>query len=53
MDPDYWLQRWNQGRTGFHRDDVMPLLQRHWPALDLPASSPVFVPLAGKTLDMH
>ena len=53
MDPDYWLQRWNQGRTGFHRDEVMPLLQRHWPALDLPASSPVFVPLAGKTLDMH
>ena len=53
MEPDYWLQRWNEGRTGFHRDDVMPLLQRHWPALELPAGAPVFVPLAGKTLDMH
>lgn len=53
MEPDYWLQRWNEGRTGFHRDDVMPLLQRHWPALELPAGAPVLVPLAGKTLDMH
>ena len=53
MEADYWLQRWHEGRTGFHRDDVMPLLQRHWPALELAADAPVFVPLAGKTLDMH
>lgn len=53
MEPDYWLQRWDQGRTGFHRQDVMPLLQRHWPALELPDDARVFVPLAGKTLDMH
>src|SRR5690606_40973507 len=49
----YWLHRWDEGRTGFHRDDVMPLLQRHWPALELPADAAVLVPLAGKTLDMH
>lgn len=53
MEPAYWLQRWREGRTGFHRQEVMPLLQRHWPALELPADAPVFVPLAGKTLDMH
>lgn len=30
----------------------MPLLQKYWPTLALPAGSRVFVPLAGKTLDM-
>ena len=30
----------------------MPLLQKHWPALDLPAGSRVLVPLAGKSLDV-
>ena len=53
MDADFWLQRWNEGRIGFHRDEVMPLLQKHWPALGVAAGGRVFVPLAGKTLDMH
>lgn len=53
MDPDFWLQRWNEGRIGFHRDEVMPLLEKHWPALGVPAGGRVFVPLAGKSLDMH
>jgi thiopurine S-methyltransferase len=53
MDNEFWLERWREGRTAFHRDEVMPLLERHWPALGVPASGRVFVPLAGKTLDMH
>jgi thiopurine S-methyltransferase len=52
MEADFWLQRWREGHTGFHQDRVMPLLQRHWDALALPADSRVFVPLAGKSLDM-
>jgi len=52
MDADFWLQRWDQGQIGFHQDRVMPLLEKHWPALVLPAGSQVFVPLAGKSLDM-
>ena len=52
MDPDFWLQRWREGRIGFHNERVLPLLQKHWPALDLPRGSRVFVPLAGKSLDM-
>lgn len=52
MDAEFWLQRWREGRTGFHQDRVMPLLEKHWPALALPADSRVFVPLAGKSLDM-
>jgi thiopurine S-methyltransferase len=53
MQADFWLERWHNGQIGFHRTDVMPLLQRHWPALDLPAGSRVLVPLCGKSLDMH
>lgn len=52
MQPEFWLSRWREGRIGFHRDQVMPLLVQHWPALSLPAGSTVFVPLAGKALDM-
>jgi len=52
MDTDFWLQRWKQGQTGFHQSRVMPLLQKHWPGLGLPAGSRVLVPLAGKTLDV-
>ncbi len=53
MHPDFWLQRWHDGQIGFHRDEVMPLLQKHWPELHLPQGSRVLVPLCGKTLDMH
>lgn len=53
MQPDFWLQRWQNGQIGFHRSEVMPLLQKHWPALELPQGSRVLVPLCGKTLDMH
>lgn len=52
MEAGFWLARWQEGRTRFHRDEVMPLLRQHWPALALPAGSRVFVPLAGKSLDM-
>lgn len=52
MEPDFWLERWRQGQTSFHQDRVLPLLQKHWPALGLAAGSRVFVPLCGKSLDM-
>jgi thiopurine S-methyltransferase len=52
MDASFWHQRWEQGRIGFHRDRVMPLLEQHWPSLGLDEGSRVFVPLCGKTLDM-
>ena len=53
MDADFWLQRWQEGQIGFHRSDVMPLLEKHWPSLQMPAGSRVLVPLCGKSLDMH
>lgn len=53
MDANFWLQRWQEGQIGFHRNDVMPLLEKHWPSLQLPVGSRVLVPLCGKSLDMH
>ncbi|MDO5611463.1 MAG: thiopurine S-methyltransferase [Pseudomonadota bacterium] len=52
MHPDYWKTRWQHGETGWHRQEVMPLLQKHWPALAARAGEQVLVPLCGKTLDM-
>jgi thiopurine S-methyltransferase len=52
MQPDFWHQRWQDNRIGFHQDTPTPLLQKHWPALGVPAGAKVFVPLAGKSLDM-
>jgi thiopurine S-methyltransferase len=52
MDEQFWLQRWQEGRTGFHSEKTSPLLIRHWPSLSLPAGSRVLVPLAGKSVDM-
>lgn len=52
MHPDFWHQRWQQNQIGFHQDTPTPLLQKHWPALGVPAGARVFVPLCGKSLDM-
>lgn len=52
MKAEYWLQRWREGRTGWHRGEVMPLLEKHWPSLGVPRGTRVLVPLCGKSLDM-
>lgn len=52
MEPEFWHQRWQEGRIGFHQDRVTPLLERHWSSLVLAPGSRVFVPLAGKSLDL-
>lgn len=52
MDPDFWHQRWRDNEIGFHQGQPAPLLQKHWPVVAAPAGSRVFVPLAGKSVDM-
>ncbi|BDZ56426.1 thiopurine S-methyltransferase [Barrientosiimonas endolithica] len=52
MDAQMWEQRWAEGRIGFHQQTVTPQLEQHWPGLGVPAGARVFVPLAGKSLDM-
>jgi len=47
---EFWLERWQSGRIGFHRDEVNPWLVQYWPQVARGAS--VLVPLCGKSLDM-
>ena len=52
MDPDFWQQRWRDNQIGFHQQQVTPLLELYWDAVGVAAGGKVFVPLAGKSLDM-
>jgi thiopurine S-methyltransferase len=52
MDPSFWLERWQRNEIGFHQPAPHKGLARHWATLGLAPGSRVFVPLAGKSLDM-
>lgn len=52
MEADFWHERWAKGEIGFHMPRPHDALQRHWSKLQLAPGSTVFVPLAGKSLDM-
>lgn len=52
MDPEFWHDRWRQNQIGFHQPAVNDHLQRFYPELRLAPGAGVFVPLAGKSLDM-
>lgn len=52
MHPEFWQQRWTENQIGFHQSTPTPLLLKYWPSLGLAAGARVFVPLAGKSLDM-
>jgi thiopurine S-methyltransferase len=52
MDHEFWRERWQSNNIGFHQTEPTPLLQKHWPAVGAAGECRVFVPLAGKSLDM-
>ncbi|GAB3485302.1 class I SAM-dependent methyltransferase [Marinomonas epiphytica] len=47
---DFWLDRWQTGRIGFHQDGVNPKLIEFWPSF--PRGTRVLVPLCGKSHDL-
>lgn len=53
MEQEFWHRRWQNGEIGFHEADTNPLLLRHFPELGLARGARVFVPLCGKSRDMH
>ena len=52
MRPEFWHDRWQQGRTGFHRSSVHPDLIAHAGAFLGPAPCRVLVPLCGMSHDL-
>jgi thiopurine S-methyltransferase len=53
MDTDFWHRKWANNDIGFHEGAVNPLLVKHFSALGLERGDQVFLPLCGKTLDIH
>ncbi len=45
-----WLERWEQGRIGWHEEGGNANLKKHWP--DLSEDSRVLVPFCGKARDL-
>lgn len=51
MNREFWQSRWEQGKIGFHQQQINPHLKRFWANLGV-SSGQVFVPLCGKSQDM-
>lgn len=52
MEHDFWHQRWEGDRIGFHLSEVNEHLKTHWAALGVGVDEQVLVPLCGKSLDL-
>lgn len=53
MDETFWHVKWQRNEIGFHEPRPNPLLTDNFAALRLPAGARVFVPLCGKSRDIH
>ncbi len=49
----YWRQKWETNNIAFHERQANPALVNNIGKLSLPQGARVFVPLCGKTLDIH
>ncbi|MBT3143249.1 thiopurine S-methyltransferase [Phaeobacter gallaeciensis] len=52
MTPDFWHDRWQTNRIGFHEAEANRLLVAHFSQLEVSAGDRVFLPLCGKTRDV-
>lgn len=52
MEPEFWHERWRENNIGFHEGIPNAYLSAHFSQLELPQGSRVFVPLAGKSVDL-
>ncbi|MDA0668122.1 MAG: thiopurine S-methyltransferase [Planctomycetota bacterium] len=53
MEKVFWEDRWDEERIGFHQSVFNEYLLQFWPQVGAPEGAKVFVPLCGKTLDLH
>src|ERR1700754_4552914 len=53
MNQDFWLARWQNNQIGFHEGGSNALLVTHLASLGVAAGGRIFVPLCGKSHDMH
>ncbi len=60
MEREFWLEKWQADKPGFHQEKVNSRLKKYWKVIaqELKANPElngdiVFVPLCGSTIDMH
>ena len=53
MDENFWHQKWERNEIAFHEREANPFLAIYFRNLFLAEGSRVFLPLCGKTLDIH
>ncbi len=53
MDANFWYQKWEKNEIAFHEQEANPLLVKYCNQLSLAPAARVFVPLCGKTRDIH
>ena len=49
---EFWHDRWQSQKIGWHREIYNDLLLKHWPQITASGNSSGLVPLCGKSLDM-
>lgn len=56
MEIDFWIERWNDNKTGFHQDRINPYIAYFYgekgPLVEHREKLKVFVPLCGKSKDL-
>ena len=53
MEAYFWLEKWKENNIAFHQSEANPILIKYFKELSLVKGSRVFLPLCGKTLDIH
>lgn len=53
MDEGFWHKKWERNEIAFHEREANALLAIYFRNLSLAAGNRVFLPLCGKTLDIH
>ena len=52
MEHEFWHNKWQENRIGFHQESIHTFLTNHWNSLYPKDRQTVLVPLCGKSLDM-
>jgi len=52
MNPEFWLENWQNNKIGFHQLETNRHLISYWHLLNVDSNCRVFVPLCGKSLDL-
>ena len=53
MQHEFWHQKWQKNEIGFHLSQPHPLLVKYMGCLNISRNSRIFIPLCGKSLDIH